>query len=59
MFGSIDKAHGIDPMLIIHVEGFPRWRYMDYTKREAIRQYRRQFGLVGKHITWCDYTLRH
>lgn len=57
MRGSIDRTHGVNPAWEIHVEGYPRWRFMDYTKREAIRQYRRQFHLVGRRIEWCDYTL--
>ena len=48
-------------MLIMTVRNFGGWyeircnghymRYLYYSKREAIRQFRIQFNLVGKHIT--------
>ena len=30
---------------------YRQWKYLDYTKREAIKLYRERFGLVGKHAT--------
>ena len=56
MTGSIIRTHGINPVWEIQVDGFKAVRYMDYTKREAIRQYRRRFRLVYKRIEWRDYT---
>lgn len=40
---------GGEPKLI-QVEDLPDQRYFDYTKREAIRHYRKKFDLVGKHL---------
>lgn len=57
MTGRIDRTHGINPSWEIEVDGYRMMRYMDYTKAQAIREYRRTFGLVGKRIQWRDYTL--
>ena len=39
----------------ITVDGFPTKRYMFYTKREAVRRYRQEFGLVGKHMKRIEW----
>lgn len=57
MTGRIERTHGVNPSWEIQVDGYAWMRYMDYTKAQAIREYRRQTGLVGKHIAWRDYTL--
>ena len=56
MTGRIERTHGVNPAWEIQVDGYKAVRYMDYTKREAIRQYRRRFRLVYKRIEWRDYT---
>jgi hypothetical protein len=56
MTGRIDRTHGINPAWEIQVDGYREMRYMDYTKAQAIREYRRQHNLTGKHISWRDYT---
>lgn len=33
---------------------FPKRLYMFYTEREAIKAYRNEFNLVGKHLTRID-----
>ena len=57
MTGRIDRTHGVNPSWEIEVDGYRAVRFMGYTKREAIRQYRRRFRLVYKRIEWRDYTL--
>jgi len=57
MTGRIERTHGVNPSWEIQVDGYKAVRYMDYTKREAIRQYRRRFRLVYKRIEWRDYTV--
>lgn len=57
MTGRIDRTHGVNPSWEIEVDGYGMMRYMDYTKAQAIREYRRTFGLVGKRIEWRDYTM--
>lgn len=39
--------HGV---VIVQVEGCDYMRYFFYSEREAIRKYRQDFGLVGKHL---------
>lgn len=39
----------------IYVVGYPEIGYLDYTLREAIKNYRQRFGLVGKHINFIKY----
>ena len=34
---------------------YPEITYYDYTKRDAIKNYRTRFGLVGKHIDFYDW----
>ena len=41
--------------LLIRVDGFPKRRYLYYTKREAVRRYRQEFGLVGKHMKRIEW----
>lgn len=35
---------------LIRVHGYPTRRYLYYTKREAVKKYRQEFRLVGKHM---------
>lgn len=35
---------------------YPERRYIDYTKREAVKMYRQEFGLVGRHMQTNDWT---
>lgn len=56
MTGIIDRNRFGN--IVIHVLGFPRFQYIGYSKREAIRKYRLQFNLVGRRINFCDMTER-
>lgn len=40
---------------LIRVLGYPTRRYLYYTKREAVKKYRQEFGLVGKHMVQCEW----
>ena len=53
MYGFITKGNH-DMPFYIKVEGYPELGYGGYTVREAIRQYRRTFDLVFKHIEFID-----
>jgi len=34
---------------------FADWyRYSGYTKREAMQRFRREYGLIGAHLTFCE-----
>lgn len=39
-----------------HWRDYPERRYFDYTKREAVKMYRQEFGLVGRHMQTKDWT---
>lgn len=43
-----------DGYLHIRVSGYPHKIYLYYTKREAIRKYRQECGLVGKHLNMVE-----
>lgn len=43
----IEKSNG---WISIEVDGYPRMRYLWYSKREAEKRYREKFGLVGKKL---------
>lgn len=42
--------------LVIEADGCEIWRYLYYTKREALRRYREQMGLRYKHLRIYDFT---
>ena len=44
LYGSITKD---DVWYIIQVEGFPRRKYLYYSRREAVSRYRAEFNLTG------------
>lgn len=46
------KYRSSNGWLVIQVTGYPRMRYLYYSMREAEARYRREFGLVRKHIRW-------
>ena len=49
LYGTINRCNlGFQ----IHVEGYDRMTYMQFTLREAKQRYRRQFKLKGKKIVW-------
>ena len=56
MTGPISRTRGVNPSWEIQVDGYRSMRFMDYTKEQAIRQYRSMFHLEGRHIAWRDYT---
>lgn len=39
---------------VVKVEGFPRMRFLWYSKREALRKYREAYNLKYKKIIWLD-----
>ena len=54
MYGFI--THGNTQIsFYIRVEGYPEIGYFGYTKREAIKNYRQKFGLIGKHIYFSEW----
>lgn len=46
----IPGGYKIRAKMEINPNRYHSMKYYDYSKREAIRQYRQQFGLVGKHL---------
>lgn len=46
----IPGGYKIRAEMEINPNRYHSMKYYDYSKREAIRQYRQQFGLVGKHL---------
>jgi hypothetical protein len=46
----IPGGYKIRAEMEINPNKYHSMKYYDYSKREAIRQYRQQFGLVGKHL---------
>lgn len=36
----------------IRIDGYPERGYTYYSFRDALKLYREEFGLVGKHIKW-------
>ena len=46
----IPGGYKIRANMEINPNKYHSMKYYDYSKREAIRQYRQQFGLVGKHL---------
>ena len=43
---------------IIHVNGYPRCKFVYYTKREAVRQYREWHKLEHRRIEFLDMCAR-
>ena len=43
---------------VIRVYGYPEVAYYYYTKRDALRKYRRNHNLVGRKIDWLDMCKR-
>ena len=41
-------------MLHLRVEGYPKWRFVFYTEREAVREYRKRFHLERRKIHWLE-----
>lgn len=46
----IPGGYKIRAEMEINPNRYHSMKYYDYSKREAIRRYRQQFGLVGKHL---------
>ena len=54
MYGFISRGNS-QVSFYIRVEGYPERGFFDYTFREALKAYRQQYGLVGKHINFFDW----
>jgi hypothetical protein len=53
LYGTIYRARH-NGMITIQVDGCKEWHFMCYSMKEAIREYRRRFNLVRKHIHFID-----
>ena len=42
----------VDGVYVICVSGYPKIRFWWFSARNAEKEYRQQFGLKGKHISW-------
>lgn len=42
----------VNGVYVVQVDGFPRWRYFGYNRRDAERDYRNKFNLKYKRIEW-------
>ena len=56
MTGRISRTSGINPAWEIEIDGYTEQRFMGYTKDEAIRKYKRLYGLSKRRVRWRDYT---
>ena len=56
MTGRITRTSGINPAWEIEIDGYPEMRFMGYNKDEAIRKYKRLYGLSKRRATWRDYS---
>lgn len=54
MYGFISRGN-TQVNFYIKVEGYPEIAYFDYTLRNALKNYRIRFNLVGKHIHFFDW----
>ena len=54
MYGYIEKGNS-QVSFWITVSGYPTRGYLYYSLREAKTLYRREFGLVYKHIDFHDW----
>ena len=54
LYGTIERTCGVNPCWHIEVDGYRWQRFMDFSKTEAIKIYRKENGLTGKRIKWCD-----
>lgn len=52
LHGTIQRCEG---WIIIKVDGHDRTRYLWYSKRDALKKYRQDNGLVGKHIVFMEF----
>lgn len=55
MTGRITRTSGINPSWEIEIDGYPSMRFMDYTRAEAIRKYKRLTGLSKNRARWREY----
>jgi len=53
MYGYIHKGN-TQVNFYLRVDGFPEVGFFDYSLRDAVKKYRRDYGLIGKHITFID-----
>ena len=56
LYGMIDKDRYGN--YIVRVDGFPKCKFIYYTKREAIKQYRDWHKLQRKRINFLDMCAR-
>lgn len=55
IYGSIQYQRGINPGWCIEVYPLGWVKYIGWSRKAAIAEYRRTHNLQRRHIEWCDY----